>query len=76
MSNKSYTEIGLAVYASQPPTQNSFLIALHGKGGDGDHGDGLQIIAFLHPFGYLGTGDFRQLDIHQDQIRALFARDG
>ena len=35
----------------------------------------LQILVVLEPFGDFESGDFRQLDVHQDQIGPMFARE-
>src|SRR6185312_4869949 len=51
-----------------------FLVALHGKGGDGDDRDRLQGIILLDPFGDLEAGDLRQLNIHEDEVRMMGAR--
>src|SRR5262249_28253827 len=54
---------------------DDFLVALHGEGGDRDDGNGLQGIIFLEPLGDFQAADFRQLDVHQDQVGMMFARD-
>src|SRR6185312_15269224 len=63
-------DIGLAAALT-----DDFLVALHREGGDRHHGDGFQRVVFLEPLGDFQTGDFRQLDIHQDQVGVMFARD-
>src|SRR6185437_11728651 len=50
-----------------------FLIALHSEGGDGDHRNVAQVFIILDPLRHLQTGDFRQLNIHQDQVRTMRA---
>src|ERR1700753_541623 len=52
---------------------DAVLVALHGKGGDGDDGNGAQLRIVLDPLGDLEAGDLRQLDVHQDQIGAHLA---
>ena len=54
------------------PFTNFFFVALHRKGGDGHNGDGAQAVVFLDPFGDFKAGNFRQLDVHKDQVRAIF----
>src|SRR5262245_13059208 len=48
---------------------DAFFVALHRKGGDGDDGNGAQLRIVLDPARYLETGDLRQLDVHQHEIR-------
>src|SRR3984957_7165675 len=52
-----------------------FFVAFHGESGDRDHGNGLQRLVFLDPFGDFQARDFRQLDVHQDQVGMMLARD-
>src|ERR1700742_3064098 len=47
---------------------DALLVALHGKGRDGNDGNGAQLRIVLDPAGDLEAGDLRQLDVHQDQI--------
>src|SRR5665647_1650836 len=61
-------QIGLAA-----PLANTLLVALHGKGGHGNHRYGLEFGIVLEPFGHFKAGYFRQLDIHQNKIRPVFA---
>src|ERR1700688_4519501 len=63
-------QIGLAAAFA-----DALLVALHGEGGDRHHGDRLELGIVLEPFGHFETGDFRQLDIHQNQIGPVFARE-
>src|SRR5438552_2406313 len=51
-----------------------FLVALHGKRRDRDDRDGAQFVVLLDPFGDLQPRNLRQLNIHQDQIGAVLAR--
>ena len=62
-------DVGLA-----PALADALLVALHGEGGDGDHRDDMQFAVFLQPFGDVETRHFRQLDVHQDEIGAMRAR--
>src|SRR5664279_1993257 len=48
-----------------------FLIALHRERGDGDDRNGFETVVFLQPLGDFQTGDFRQLDIHQNKVRTM-----
>src|ERR1700757_2348160 len=48
-----------------------FLIALHREGGHRDDRDHPQISVSLDPLRDLQTGYFRQLDVHEDQIRTM-----
>src|SRR5262249_19480538 len=47
---------------------DAFLVALHGEGGDRDHRDRLEIGIVLEPLGHFQAGDFRQLNVHHDQV--------
>src|SRR5450755_1153163 len=62
-------QIGLAATLA-----DALLVALHGKGGDRHDRDRLEIRIVLEPFGHFEAGYFRQLDIHQNQIGPVFAR--
>jgi hypothetical protein len=46
----------------------ALLIALHRESGHRDHWNDLELRVFLEPLGHFETGDFRQLNVHQDQI--------
>src|SRR5690348_13757073 len=50
------------------------LVAFHGESGHRDHRDGAQLFVFFDPFGHLEAGHLGQLDIHQNQIRMMLAR--
>src|SRR5262249_22007031 len=63
-----FGNVGLAAALS-----DALLIALHGKRGDGNHGNLAQFFVVLEPARYLKTGDLGQLDVHQDQIGAPLA---
>src|SRR5262249_5660330 len=47
---------------------DAFLVALHGKGGDGNNRNGAQLRIVLDPARDLQARNLRQLDVHQDQI--------
>src|SRR5262245_20610298 len=51
----------------------ALFIALHRKCRHCDHRNGPEFVVFLEPFGYFETGDLRQLNVHQDQVGAMFA---
>src|SRR6201994_611375 len=53
-------KIGLAVAFA-----DALLVALHGKGRDGDDRNGTQLRIVLDPLGDLEAGDLRQLHVHQ-----------
>src|SRR6266550_6966274 len=61
-------QIGLATAFT-----DTLLVAVHCKGGDRDYRNGLEFGIFLQPLGHFETGDFRQLNVHQDQSRTVFA---
>ena len=63
-------QIGLAAALA-----DALLVALHGEGGDRHDRDRLELGIVLEPFGHFEAGDFRQLDIHQNQIGPVFARE-
>src|SRR6476619_1418200 len=52
---------------------DALFIALHRKCRHRNHWNGLQFGVFLEPFGHFETGDLRQLNVHQDQVGAVFA---
>src|SRR5665213_7392 len=52
---------------------NAFLVALHGKGGDRHDRYRLEFGIVLEPFCHFEAGYFRQLDIHQNEIRPVLA---
>jgi len=51
---------------------DTLLVAVHRKGGHRNYRNGLQFGIFVQPLGDFETGDFRQLNVHQDQIRTVF----
>src|SRR5215813_9481308 len=61
-------QIGLATSFA-----DTLLVALHRKGSHRDHRNGLELRVFLEPLGHFETGDFRQLNVHQDQIGTVLA---
>src|SRR5487761_2128330 len=63
-------QIGLAAALA-----NAFLVALHGEGGDRHDRNCLEFGIVLEPFGHFEAGYFRQLDIHQNQIGPVLARE-
>ena len=63
-------QIGLAAALA-----DAFLVALHGKGGDGDDRNAVAALIVLEPFGDFEAGDFGQLDVHQDQVGPVLARE-
>src|SRR5262249_38586029 len=52
---------------------DTLFVALHRKGGHRDYRNGLEFGIFLQPLGHFETGDFRQLNVHHDHIRTVFA---
>src|ERR1035441_7711193 len=63
-------QIGLAAALA-----DALLVALHGEGGNRHHRDCLEFGIVLEPFGHFEAGYFRQLDIHQNQIGPVLARE-
>src|ERR1039457_6052579 len=63
-------QIGLATALA-----DALLVALHGEGGNRHDRDCLELGIVLEPFGHFEAGDFRQLDIHQNQIGPVLARE-
>jgi hypothetical protein len=61
-------QIGFATALTDPP-----LVILHRKGGHRDHRNDLELGVFLEPLGHFETRDFRQLNVHQDQIGTVLA---
>src|SRR5216683_3188729 len=51
------------------------LVALHGEGGHRDDRDRLEVVVLLDPLGHFEARYLRQLDIHEDQIRVMLARE-
>jgi hypothetical protein len=61
-------QIGLATALA-----DALLVAPHRKGGYRDHRNGLELRVSLEPLRHFETGDFRQLNVHQDQIGTVLA---
>ena len=56
-------------------TADLLLVALHGEGGHRDDRDRLEVLVLLDPLGHFQSRDLRQLNIHQNQIGLVLARD-
>src|SRR5688572_15064375 len=54
---------------------NLLLVALHRECRDSNDGNGFEIVVFLDPLGDFQAADFRQLDVHQDQVRLVLTRE-
>src|SRR6185437_2316799 len=54
---------------------DTLLVAFHGEGGDGNDRDRLELGVVLEPLGDFETGDLRQLDIHEDEVGLVLARE-
>src|SRR6185369_12612149 len=54
---------------------DDFLITFHRKCSHRDDRDSAQGIVFLQPFGDFQPGNLGKLDVHQNQVGAVFARD-
>src|SRR6516162_5890873 len=52
---------------------DALLVALHRKRSHRDHRNGLELGVFLEPLGHFESGDFRQLNVHQDQVGTVLA---
>src|SRR6516165_9476744 len=52
---------------------DALLVAPHRKGGHRDHRNSLELGVLLEPLGHLEPGNFRQLNVHQDQVRTVLA---
>src|SRR6516165_6636631 len=52
---------------------DALLVAPHRKGGHRDHRNSLELGVLLEPLGHLEPGNFRQLNVHQDQIGTVLA---
>jgi len=52
---------------------DALLVALHGKGGDGNDGNDVKFRVVLDPLRDFEAGDFGELDIHEDQVGAVLA---
>src|SRR5262249_44259530 len=61
-------QIGFAPALAYP-----LLVPFHRERGDGDPRNRLELRVVLEPFRHLEPRDFRQLNVHQDQIRAMLA---
>src|SRR6476620_5529719 len=55
------------------PIPDSLLVALHCESGDGYHRNGLKLGIVLEPFRHFQARYFRQLNVHQDQVRLVLA---
>src|SRR6202050_4769918 len=53
---------------------DALLVALHGKSGDSHDWDALKLLIALKPLRHFETRHLRKLDIHQNQIRPMLAR--
>src|SRR6185437_3889544 len=62
-------QIGLAAALA-----DALLVALHGESRDRHDRYRLEIGIVFEPFGHFESGNFGQLDIHQDEIRPVLAR--
>src|SRR6185312_2651358 len=54
---------------------DALLVALHRERGDGDDRYGLEVGVVLEPLGDFEAGYFGKLDVHQDQVRMVLARE-
>src|SRR5579885_1339709 len=63
-------QIGLATAFA-----DALLVALHRKSRHRHHGDRLQLGIVLQPLRHFEAGDFRQLDIHQNEVGPVLARE-
>src|SRR5580698_6727738 len=63
-------QIGLAATLA-----DALLVALHGEGGHRHDGDGPEILIVLEPLGDFEAGHFGELDVHEDQIGPMLARE-
>src|SRR5690348_4403757 len=63
-------QIGLAAALADP-----LLVALHGERRDGDDRNGFQLRIVLEPFGDFKAGHLGQLNVHDDQVRTMLARE-
>src|SRR5579871_3676500 len=50
---------------------DALLVALHRESGDCDNRNCFQLLVVLQPFGHFQARHFRQLNVHQDQIRPV-----
>src|SRR5690606_10634279 len=64
-----FGNIGLASALPYP-----LLIPLHGEGRHRDYGNRPQLLILLQAPRDLETGNLRELDVHQNEIRIMFAR--
>src|SRR3546814_2192996 len=51
------------------------LVALHRESGYGDHRYPPEIVVLFQPFGHLQPRNFRELDVHEDEVGSMFPRD-
>src|SRR6185312_9162911 len=63
-------QIGLAAALA-----DALLVALHRKSRHRHYGDRLQLGIVLQPLRHFQAGDFRQLDIHQNEVGPVLARE-
>ena len=64
-----FCDIGLA-----PAVPDPLLIALHRKGCHGDHGNRVEFLVLLQLAGDLQAGPLGKLDVHEDQVGPVLAR--
>src|SRR5690606_3611394 len=65
--------LGDVVLAAALP--DLFLVAFHGESGHRNHRDVPKIVVLLQPLGDLEPGNFRELDVHQDEIGPMIPGD-
>src|SRR5919199_682597 len=63
-------DISLAAAGPDP-----LLVALHREGRDGDDRNGSELVVLLDPARHVEARDLGQLDVHQDQVGAVPARE-
>src|SRR5579859_4030109 len=54
---------------------DALLVALHGKCGHCHHRNALELGIVLDPLGHFEAGHFGQLDVHEDEVGAMLARE-
>src|SRR5262247_1826257 len=52
---------------------DALLVAPHRKGGHREHRNSLELGVLLEPLGHFEPGNFRQLNVHQDQVGTVLA---
>src|SRR5690606_35357250 len=66
---------GLGKISLAPALADALLVPLHGERRDRDHRNVTEVFVVLDPLRDLEPGNFGELDVHQDEIGTMGARE-